>query len=208
MHESTSCRRLPSREAQARLARERGRRVDEPLFPVEEMPLHLEAHVLAAEHLREAARLLARHAFPVAAQRLRDATLGPRGEHGDPARMLCEELERRGRFPLRPSDARLRQQPAEVAIAVAIAHEQDEARSVVERDRAADDRSHAGAPRRLVEADDPVQAVAIRQREGRMADGRGARDEILGMAGALEEGEVREGVKLDVGHVRSGLGWR
>ena len=67
-----------------------------------------------------------------------------------------------------------------------------------DRQLRADDRPDAGRERGLVKARRAVDAVAIEQRERRIAELGGAIDERFGQRRALEKTEGGRGVELDV----------
>ena len=64
----------------------------------------------------------------------------------------------------------------------------------------AEDGGQPEGPGRLGEADYPVETVVVGESEGGEPEMDGHRGQVLGMAGAVEEGEVRVGVELGVGH--------
>src|SRR4029079_7618496 len=65
-----------------------------------------------------------------------------------------------------------------------------------------DDRLDAGGPRRLVKAGRAVDAVAIEEGQGRIAEIAAAIDEGFGQRRALQKAEGGCGVQLDVGGER------
>ena len=62
----------------------------------------------------------------------------------------------------------------------------------------------AERPGRHREPDRPVEAVVVGERQRRQAEPDRLGGQLLGVAGAVEEGEVGVGVELGVGHRRSG----
>ena len=58
----------------------------------------------------------------------------------------------------------------------------------------------ADGPGRLGEADDAVEAVVVGEGEGLEAEAGRLLGQLLGVAGAVEEAEVRVAVELGVGH--------
>jgi hypothetical protein len=62
----------------------------------------------------------------------------------------------------------------------------------------ADDGTDACGDGSAMESGNAVDAVAIEQRDGRVAEACGALDKGLGQRGALEKAECRCGMKLDI----------
>src|SRR5262249_41933765 len=75
------------------------------------------------------------------------------------------------------------------------------------RQLGADDRAQTGGRRRFVKARQPVDAIAIDQRERRVAELRRAIDERLRQRRALQKTEGRRGVELDVHRLRRNEEW-
>ena len=91
-----------------------------------------------------------------------------------------------------------REQAAQVGVALAVLHQQDDLRAIVQADLRA---NHELQPVRLgrgVGAYDAVDAIAIGERKRGQPEPRGLLDEVARMAGAFQEGEVAFAPKGDV----------
>ena len=119
------------------------------------------------------------------------------GEAHEPGGARLEVVERRRGAPLGGAELQPRDQAAEVLVALAILHEQRQARAVGERDLAADDRPDARVERRAGEARRAVHAVPVHQRHRGHPEARRLCGEGLRLGGALEERERRLRVQLD-----------
>ena len=102
-----------------------------------------------------------------------------------------------GAVALRGAQLQTRDQPGEVAIAVAILDEHRQARAVVQRQLAADERADARVLRGPVEARRAVDAVAIDERQRRHLEPRGLAHERLRLLGAFEKRERGLRVQFD-----------
>ena len=139
--------------------------------------------------------------------------------HGSPAAASCslprsagcsaDQRDQAGGvgFDLVPGDAGLAfgrvalrdgQEPGEVAVALARFDQELERATGDVRELGADDGAKAGLAGRAVEARDPVEPVAIGEREGRMAELGRALGQILGVAGPVQEREGAARTQLDV----------
>jgi hypothetical protein len=97
---------------------------------------------------------------------------------------------------------RERHEPAQVAIAGAVLHEQGEVRAVGEGQLGARDRLDPEALCGLGELHRAPEAVVVGERERGMAVHGGARDQLLGRGGAVQERVGRVRMQLDVHPVR------
>jgi hypothetical protein len=57
----------------------------------------------------------------------------------------------------------------------------------------------SGVPGCLRELHGPIQAVVVRERQGRIAQFDGTHDQFFGVGCAVQKGEARVGVKFDIG---------
>ncbi len=119
-------------------------------------------------------------------------------EHDQPILTRGERIEREPRVEAIGAEVSLREQPAEVGVSLRRLGEQREVRSVGERHLGAGDRLETERLRRLRERHRAVQAVAIGEGEGLIAELVGGRDEILGERGTVEKRESGVAVQLGV----------
>ena len=115
------------------------------------------------------------------------------GEADEAVGVLEQRLERQRRRQrlgalLRPgARVRLGEQPAEVRVALRRLDEQRDVGAALERDLGAGDRPDAERLRRVGELERAVDAVVVGERERLVAELGGARGELLGLRGAVEE---------------------
>ena len=93
------------------------------------------------------------------------------------------------------------EQPAEVAPAAGVAHEQRQVAPVVQAQLGSVDRAQPERAGHLGELHRARDGVVIGQRVGVVAELQRAGDELLGQRDAVEEGVGGVGMQLDVGHV-------
>jgi hypothetical protein len=172
----------------------------------------LDDHVVGPERVDQPVELAARGGGTVVEQRLGHRPLAAPGEHQPVAAVRCGPVDARvvGPALLVPGQvpgAEGGRQPG-VALGVAGEHEQVVTLGVglavlgageVERQLGPEDRGHADRARRLGEADHAVEAVVVGEGQGLEAEAGGLLRQLLGVAGAVEEAEVRVAVQLGVG---------
>jgi hypothetical protein len=166
-----------------------------------------------ARTLAAAREELDRHARPRAEHVDDEARLAGAGHGaGDPQRRaapaeLGDVVARGDVVALGGAPPRARDQLREVAVAFAVDRMQHELHAVVEREFAADDERKSGVLRGFlvhplhcgVRAHDAGERALVRDRERRVAEARGALDELLGLRRAAQERERRQAVELGVG---------
>src|SRR5919201_640937 len=91
----------------------------------------------------------------------RERSVRAAGEAHQTVRRGREIVERERGLALRRGELHPRDQPAEIAVALPILHEQRQPRAILERQLAADEWLDAGSERRVVESRRAVQAIAI-----------------------------------------------
>ena len=79
------------------------------------------------------------------------------------------------------------EEPAEVGVAPFVLDEERQVRAVGERDLGAGDRAEPDRLGGMRELERPVDAVVVGERERLVAELGGARGELLGLRGAVEE---------------------
>ena len=179
----------------------------------------LDGDVVGPEPLDESPQLPGCGVAPSRAQGLLHATLAAARERQHPTRGVVDDLvEVVDRAPLllapqlRDADG-----AAERAVTLGIAGEQQQVAALgighaVLRGREpqaqlrAEDRAHAQLGGGLGEPDHAVHAVVVGERDGVEPQPGGLLDQLLGMAGAVEEAEVGVAVQLGVGGGRAGGG--
>ena len=131
-----------------------------------------------------------------------------RARHGDqrdePRCVRFDFVPRDAGFAFRGVALRDGQQTGEVAVALAGFDQELERAARGVRELGAHERAQAALYRRAVEARDAVEAVAVREREGPVAQLGRALGQILGVAGPVQEREGAPRAELDVvaGHQR------
>ena len=90
--------------------------------------------------------------------------------------------------------------PGEAGVPDRPVGEHHEMAAVEQGELGAEDRGQAHGLGRHREADDPVEAVVVGDREPGQAEPGGLVDQLLGVAGTVEEGEVGVAVQLRVPH--------
>ena len=98
----------------------------------------------------------------------------------------------------RPARVGEGQQAREVAVALRRFDEQEQRAPGLERELRADERAQPRGPRGLVEARRAVEAAAIAEREGGVAELGRLQHQVLGVGGRLEEREGAAAAQLDV----------
>jgi hypothetical protein len=179
--------------------------VERPVVAVERA-LQLDAERIAAEDPQQAAhRRLVAHAVARAAAEA-DEARGVRLEVGEVDRGATEDPAARMLARVR---VRTREEPAEVRPAGRVADQERDVAAVVERHFRPVDRAQAQRPGGLRELHRARDGVMVGERQRGMAALQRGGDELLRMRRAVEEGEGRVGVKLDVGHTnRCSHAWR
>jgi hypothetical protein len=124
------------------------------------------------------------------------------GETDEAVGVSVEVFPRRHRFTLGRAQLGLGDEPAEILIADAGGSEEIErgrrVRRTGQRQFRADDGPQTGARRRLMKARCAVHAVTIAESQRRIAERRGARDEIFRQRSPGEEAEGAAGAQFDV----------
>ena len=92
------------------------------------------------------------------------------------------------------------QQPAEPRIGCLVGRIDEDRDAIVEVEPAADDETHAGRLGSLVSAHHAGEGVAVDDAQGRNAEQARRREQLLGMRGAAQKGEVRGDLELRVIH--------
>ena len=95
---------------------------------------------------------------------------------------------------------RVREQPAEVRVALRGLDEQRDVRTALERDLGAGDRADAEVLRRVRELERAVDPVVVGQRERRVAELGRLRRQLLGLGCPVEERVGAVGMELDIAH--------
>ena len=141
------------------------------------------------------------------------AQRGTPDERDESAGVPVELVERQRAFPFRRPQLHPRHQAAEIAVALRATrsrtgrHERRDRRAGgvatsaigrLDRQLGADDRLESRALRGEMESRRAVDAVAIEQRERRIAERGGAVDQRFGQRRAVEKGKRGGGVQLDV----------
>jgi hypothetical protein len=184
-------------QRQARVAGEPHQAAEIALLRAVEVALHLDEAAVAAEDpaqpIEDSPRLLVVAARHRGGQRATAAA----GEAHETPGVRGEIVEPDAPRPLRRGELEAGDEPAEVAIAVAVLDEHGQPRAVVERHLATDDRPHAGVLGRAMKASGAVHPVAIDQGDGGHPDARGLGHQRFGLVGAFQERERGLRVKLD-----------
>jgi hypothetical protein len=112
--------------------------------------------------------------------------------------ILGDVVETQAAFPFFRAATALGDQPREPAVSRAIRRPQHHRRGVIGRDFRADDQFHPLFLGRPMRPNHAGQAVAIGNRQGTISQlGRPA-NQLAGVRGSFEEGEVRFGVQFSV----------
>ena len=171
----------------------------------------LDRQVLAAHRLDQARQLALGRARPLGQQRAGQGALATAREDQPLARAAGELLEGVARRALLPArDQRLGQGHREVAIPLGRTSQDDHVlargvghpRAVVvpgQGDLGAEDGGQAEGPRGLGEAHHAVEAVVVGEGQRAEPQARRLGRQLLGVAGPVEEAEVRVRVQLGVG---------
>ena len=172
---------------------ERGQPAVERAVVALERALELHAQPVAPEGGQQPPhRRLVAHALPRAA-----------AQAHEPGGVLLDRLQRHRRrrlVPLPRVRVRAREDPAEVAPALRVLHQQRQVAAVVEVDLRAVDGAQPERPGRLGELHRARDGVVVRERHRPVAQlGRGAR-QLVGQRGAVQEREGGVGVELGVRH--------
>ena len=186
---------------------------------VERVPVvpQLERHVDAPERVDEAPHLPGGRPGPGIHQRGGDRPLAAAAQHQPvAARGAGQRVEGEDRPPLLAAlEVRVGQHRRESRVAVGVAGEHDEVRPGgvglagtrarrCERHLGAEDRRQPVRPRRLGEADHPVETVVVRQRQRGQPEPVRLGHQLLGVAAAVEEAEPRVRVQFGVlSHLQS-----
>ena len=192
-------------QRQPRLARQRDQPLQAALLRAIEMTLDLDEAVVPAEDSRQPIERAPRLLAIAPGDRRRQRTTSTAGETHQPAGIWCELIERDATSAFRRAQLHPRDQPAEIAIPVAILDQHRQPRPVRQRDLAADQGAKAGVLRRPMEPRRPIHAVAIHQRQRRHPCPRGRLNQSLRLLGALQERERRLRVQLNEHRARSRL---
>src|SRR5207249_3173038 len=123
-------------------ARERDETLEIALLAPIEVALDLHEAVRHAEDPGEAVERGARGVAIAGGNRRRERTPRAARETDEPRRMRFEIVPARGRFALRRAQLHLRDETRKVLVALAVLHEQRQARAADERDLGADERLH------------------------------------------------------------------
>ncbi len=167
------------------------------LFVAAEMPLQLDVEPVAAE---DADQSIEQPSDTVSLAIERDAT----GQHDEPGGGAVQLLERQRALAFRRPELHACDQPAEVSVPVRVFTEdgQEEIRSLTsylrDGELRPDNRLNPRGLGGLVKPRRAVDAVAIQQRERRILQFRGARDQRFGQRRALQETESRGGMEFDI----------
>ena len=176
-------------------------RVAEPLddrfLLAKTMALDLDETARAAEDRRETGQDLPGAVDVTGREAQRDRPTRAPGETHEPGGVRLEVVERERGGPLGGAELHPGDHAAKVLVALAIFHEQRQARAVGQRDLAADDRLHARVRGRAGQPRRAVDAVAIDHGQRGHLESRRLGGERLGVLGAFEEREGRLGVELD-----------
>ena len=204
---------------------ERGEPAIEPLLGGIEMASEVDIKIAAAEDRAEPVAQRAR--IVAASERERKRTAGAAGQT-DQSRAVAFEIVQRDaalslggifwRAPLLDFDGvqrphlRSGDHPAQIAVALAVGHQHVEplivriagsrraGRRQIERQFRADDRAYPGALGAMVKARRAVQSVAIAHRQRRVAEFRGAFDQVFGQRRSFEKTERAARPQLYIFH--------
>ena len=113
-------------------------------------------------------------------------------------RVLGQLLPAHAGLALGIGEPAVREQPAEVPVAVRVLHVDDQGRRVGEGDLTGEQEPDPERLRALVRLHRPIEPVEIRQRDRREPLVRGRRHQLLGMRSPSEKGEVGTGGELGV----------
>jgi len=121
------------------------------------------------------------------------------GCEGDEAALVTlQERERQPRVPLAAPELCTADQPAEVGVSFAVFGQEHEVFLAREGEFGAQDRAQPAPLSLGIKANGAIEAIVIRQGQGRHPQGEGAVQKGLRGRGAIQEGETGVAVQLDV----------